>query len=87
MQGHLQTAVMNDAELLRLSKLGFQAFVRAYATHPSRLRSIFHPNELHLGHVARSFGQNQKPSEIDSKEFKKTKAEVSWGMRTAPGRV
>ena len=40
----------------RLAKLGYQAFVRAYATHPRRLKAIFSPHELHLGHVAHAFG-------------------------------
>eukprot|EP00668_Euglena_longa_P046516 GGOE01062201.1.p1 GENE.GGOE01062201.1~~GGOE01062201.1.p1 ORF type:complete len:728 (-),score=262.72 GGOE01062201.1:298-2274(-) len=75
MHSALCRTVMGSSALQRLARLGFQAFVRAYATHPKRLKPIFHPNELHLGHVASSFGLPAKPSEIESKEFHKSKLE------------
>ncbi len=30
-------------------------FTRAYATHPSSVKDVFHVKRLHLGHVAHSF--------------------------------
>eukprot|EP00667_Euglena_gracilis_P003413 EG_transcript_3419 len=75
MHSALCRTVMGSSALQRLARLGFQAFVRAYATHPKRLKPIFHPNELHLGHVAASFGLPAKPSEIESKELHKSKLE------------
>jgi len=75
MHAALTHAVVANPPIQRLAKLGFQAFVRAYATHPKRLKTIFHPNELHLGQVAAAFALPSKPSAIDSKEFRKEKKE------------
>ena len=42
----------------------YQSFVRAYATYPSNLKHIFHVKNLHLGHVAKSFGLREAPKEL-----------------------
>ena len=42
----------------------YQSFVRAYATYPSNLKKIFHVKNLHLGHVAKSFGLREAPKEL-----------------------
>ncbi|OWF51219.1 probable ATP-dependent RNA helicase DDX31 [Mizuhopecten yessoensis] len=47
-----------------LAVKGFQSFVKAYATYPSELKSIFHIKHLHLGHLAKSFGLRESPSKI-----------------------
>lgn len=44
--------------------LAYQSFVRAYASYPSSLKSIFHIKNLHLGHVAKSFGLSDAPQQI-----------------------
>ena len=49
-------------ELLFL--LAFQSCVRAYATYPSQLKYIFHVKYLHLGHIAKTFGLRDAPSNI-----------------------
>jgi ATP-dependent RNA helicase DDX31/DBP7 len=53
--------------------------VRAYATHPSALKHVFHIKSLHLGHLAASFGLREAPSRIGSSgavaERKKRKAQ------------
>ena len=51
----LTQLVGKDAHLTTLASNAFRAFVRAYATFPSSLKSIFHVKKLHLGHVAGSF--------------------------------
>ena len=33
-----------------------RSYTRAYATHPSSVKEVFHVKRLHLGHVAHSFG-------------------------------
>lgn len=38
--------------------------MRAYATHPSHLKHIFHVRSLHLGHVAHAFGLAEAPARI-----------------------
>jgi len=42
----------------------FQSYVRAYATYPSELKSVFHVKSLHLGHLAKSFALRDAPSDI-----------------------
>ena len=51
----MTNAVGKDIGLRELACNAFRSFVRAYATHPAKLREIFHVKRLHLGHVAHSF--------------------------------
>lgn len=55
-----------------------RSFIRAYATHPSSLKHVFHIKSLHLGHLAASFGLREAPTRIGasgaSAERKKRKA-------------
>lgn len=56
-----------------------RSFIRAYATHPSSLKHVFHIKSLHLGHLAASFGLKEAPTRIGASgataERKKRKAE------------
>ena len=54
-QLRMMSAVSKDPGLKQLACSAFQAYVRAYATHPAKLREIFHVKRLHLGHVAHCF--------------------------------
>ena len=38
--------------------------MRAYASYPTSLKPIFHIKNLHLGHVAKSFGLSDAPQQI-----------------------
>lgn len=38
--------------------------MRAYATHPSDEKHIFHVRHLHIGHLAKSFALREAPKEI-----------------------
>eukprot|EP00879_Flechtneria_rotunda_P020314 GHRR01021362.1.p1 GENE.GHRR01021362.1~~GHRR01021362.1.p1 ORF type:complete len:205 (+),score=87.54 GHRR01021362.1:421-1035(+) len=64
MQRQLVALVSGDAELSRLAHNAFRSFVRAYATHPTRLKHVFHIKSLHLGHLAASFGLREAPGMI-----------------------
>lgn len=44
----------------------YQSFIRAYATYPHELKSIFHLRHLHLGHVAKTFGLRAAPSDMSN---------------------
>ncbi|GBG24113.1 ATP-dependent RNA helicase DBP7 [Hondaea fermentalgiana] len=44
----------------------FVAYVRAYAVHSKETKHIFHPKQLHLGHVARAFGLREQPKGVSS---------------------
>lgn len=47
-----------------MAKRAFLSHVRAYATHSSTEKQIFHVKKLHLGHMAKSFGLREAPSNI-----------------------
>ncbi|KAG9017498.1 ATP-dependent RNA helicase dbp7 [Tulasnella sp. 427] len=49
-----------------LAQKGFQSHMRAYATHPSNEKHIFHVRNLHLGHLAKAFALRDAPSNIKS---------------------
>jgi len=41
--------------------------MRAYATHPSSEKHIFHIRNLHLGHLAKAFALRDAPKTVTSK--------------------
>lgn len=47
-----------------LAQKGFQSYMRAYATHPSNEKHIFHVRNLHIGHLAKAFALREAPSNI-----------------------
>ena len=53
--------VSQNAEMARKA---FASHVRAYATHPSDEKHIFHIRHLHLGHLAKSFALRDAPTAI-----------------------
>jgi hypothetical protein len=53
-----------SAELNLHARAAFQAWLRAYTAYPKALKHIFHHRNLHLGHVARSFGLKEQPSKL-----------------------
>jgi len=42
----------------------FQSFICAYAAYPASVKRVFHVKNLHLGHVATSFGLQEAPTKI-----------------------
>ncbi|KAI8848016.1 P-loop containing nucleoside triphosphate hydrolase protein [Chytridium lagenaria] len=54
--------ILADESALKLARNAFQSYIRAYATHNSAQKAIFHVKKLHLGHVAKSFGLREIPS-------------------------
>eukprot|EP01094_Clydonella_sp_ATCC50884_P004049 TRINITY_DN1312_c0_g1_i2.p2 TRINITY_DN1312_c0_g1~~TRINITY_DN1312_c0_g1_i2.p2 ORF type:complete len:402 (+),score=143.80 TRINITY_DN1312_c0_g1_i2:1615-2820(+) len=63
-----QDAVAASPHLLRLATAAFRSAVRAYATHTRATRHIFNIKNLHLGHVAHSFGMVAPPSQLGEVE-------------------
>ncbi len=53
----------------------FNAYLRAYATHSKETKSIFFVRGLHFGHVARSFGLKEPPTELGAKGSKESTEE------------
>lgn len=52
------------ATILDAARQGFRSHIRAYATHVKEEREVFNISELHLGHVAKSFGLREAPGGI-----------------------
>lgn len=55
-QTELTRAVTADPDLHSKASDAFRSFVRAYSTHCKSMEAFFHVKQLHLGHVAHSFG-------------------------------
>eukprot|EP01012_Entosiphon_sulcatum_P056913 TRINITY_DN8062_c0_g1_i1.p1 TRINITY_DN8062_c0_g1~~TRINITY_DN8062_c0_g1_i1.p1 ORF type:complete len:733 (-),score=152.88 TRINITY_DN8062_c0_g1_i1:37-2199(-) len=83
----LQNTVGKSASLRRLSALGFQAFVRAYRTHPKRLLHVFDSSQLLLGHLARSFGVSEPPSRIPPALVDKVREKALAKVEAASGKA
>jgi len=47
-----------------MARKAFASHLRAYATHPSEEKHIFHIRHLHLGHLAKSFALREAPGTI-----------------------
>lgn len=66
---NLFTNITSDKDsLYKKAIAAYQSFIRYYATHARDVKIIFHVNNLHLGHVASSFGLLDKPSKLRSKQ-------------------
>ncbi|XP_048777011.1 probable ATP-dependent RNA helicase DDX31 [Ostrea edulis] len=70
MQLCFENYVIEDNKMSQMARKAFQSFVRAYATYPSSMKTIFHIKNLHLGHLAKSFGLRDAPSNIRDKTGK-----------------
>lgn len=53
-----------DDPLLEGARQAFKSHVRAYATHTKEERGYFDKGQLHLGHMAKSFGLREAPGGI-----------------------
>lgn len=49
-----------------LAQQAYSSHIRAYATHVSTEKHIFHVKKLHLGHIAKSFGLREAPSNVNN---------------------
>lgn len=73
MQLHFEQRLLGDARQLELARNGFKSHIRAYATHTKEERVHFNMTELHLGHVAKSFGLREPPGGIGAGIDRKAK--------------
>lgn len=63
--------LLADGAALSKAKRAFTSHVRAYATHLASQRSIFNLKELHLGHLAKSFGLRETPGKMAGSSSKR----------------
>ncbi|KZT54233.1 DEAD-domain-containing protein, partial [Calocera cornea HHB12733] len=55
---------LGSKENAALARKAFASHIRAYATHPSEEKHLFHVRNLHLGHLAKSFALREAPSNL-----------------------
>lgn len=68
LQRRLERTVLFNRPLSAAAKQAFRSFIRAYATHSSDTKGIFQVQQLHLGHVAKSFALRDKPTALKCHE-------------------
>ncbi|KIM26937.1 hypothetical protein M408DRAFT_71990 [Serendipita vermifera MAFF 305830] len=63
--------VTQSTENAELARNGFKSHLRAYATHPSDEKHIFHVKNLHSGHLAKAFALRDAPSNMAQKNSRR----------------
>jgi ATP-dependent RNA helicase DDX31/DBP7 len=63
-RGGRKYTARRDDPLLEGARRAFKSHVRAYATHVREERGYFDKGQLHLGHMAKSFGLREAPGGI-----------------------
>ncbi|KAJ7072122.1 P-loop containing nucleoside triphosphate hydrolase protein [Mycena amicta] len=58
--------VLSKKDNASLARKAYLSHMRAYATHPTNEKHIFHVRHLHLGHLAKSFALRDSPKSVSS---------------------
>ena len=62
-------------EIANLSRQAFLSHIKSFGAYPKNVKSLFSVKNLHLGHLAKTFGLRETPGEIvnhsSNKELKK----------------
>lgn len=75
--------VLRRKENAELARRAFTSHMRAYATHPSNEKHIFHVRHLHIGHLAKAFALREAPKTITDGKNKMASVSKSRGSRPA----
>jgi len=70
-QNDIEFFILHEKLAHKLSKSAFQAFVRSYLTRSKQEKKLFSIKNVHLGHLAKSFGLREPPSQLTEKIFGK----------------
>ena len=81
LQRQLETAVAEAAFLHDAASAAYQSYLKAYAAHSKTVRKLVHVGQLHLGHLAKSFGLREVPSRL-SGQVQKRLANARQGQGT-----
>ncbi|KAJ8588486.1 DEAD-domain-containing protein [Rhizopogon salebrosus TDB-379] len=76
--------VLRRKENAELARRAFTSHMRAYATHPSNEKHIFHVRHLHIGHLAKAFALREAPKAVTG--GKKKVASASKGHASRPAK-
>ncbi|KAI9572288.1 P-loop containing nucleoside triphosphate hydrolase protein [Boletus coccyginus] len=82
--------VLRRKEHSELARRAFLSHMRAYSTHPTDEKHMFHVRNLHIGHLAKAFALREAPKTITEGgkkgiHSKATKPKVPNSARTASG--
>ncbi|KAH8914281.1 hypothetical protein BT69DRAFT_1358183 [Atractiella rhizophila] len=78
--------VVASSSNTELSKRAFTSHLRAYSTHPSKEKEFFHIRNLHLGHLAKSFGLREAPGDMQmGQKSEKKEQRRSDGVKSYKG--
>ncbi|KAF8894019.1 DEAD-domain-containing protein [Infundibulicybe gibba] len=58
--------VLSRGENATLARKAYLSHMRAYATHPSNEKHIFHIKHLHIGHLAKAFALREAPKSVNA---------------------
>ena len=64
MQFYIEEYVEKTGDAQAMARKAYLSFLRSYSCYASELKSIFHLKNLHIGHVAKSFGLREAPKQI-----------------------
>ncbi|KAH8108035.1 DEAD-domain-containing protein [Cristinia sonorae] len=64
--------VLKHKDHAEVARKAYLSHMRAYATHPSDEKHIFHIRHLHLGHLAKAFALREAPTSVTSAKSKGT---------------
>ncbi|KZT42415.1 DEAD-domain-containing protein [Sistotremastrum suecicum HHB10207 ss-3] len=62
--------VLKSQQSANMARKAFLSHTRAYATHPSDEKHIFHVKKLHLGHLAKAFALRDAPAAVSATKSK-----------------
>ncbi|KAJ2505503.1 ATP-dependent RNA helicase dbp7 [Coemansia sp. RSA 2052] len=74
-QAMLERFVVVNVTASGLAKQAYLSSIRAYATHISAERHIFHVRSLHFGHLAKAFALRETPNQVAMGKGNNTKAD------------
>jgi len=72
-----------DRQNAEMARKAFASHLRAYATHPSDEKHIFHIRHLHLGHLAKSFALREAPGSISTSRHRGKSGSSSQGTASS----
>ncbi|KAF7968690.1 hypothetical protein HWV62_29698 [Athelia sp. TMB] len=76
--------VLRRKENADAARKAYLSHMRAYATHPSNEKHIFHIRHLHLGHLAKAFALRDAPTNVRGGSNSKGRSQASAKNSTKP---
>jgi hypothetical protein len=70
MQFYIEEYVEKNTEVQVMARKAYLSFLRSYSCYNNEMKKIFHLKNLHIGHVAKSFGLREAPKDIKTNDMK-----------------